>query len=104
MTFYELALKHLTDGGLSKNDAKTVVELYIADDKQEPMKGRWNESITGYPEMMQNLLKNTLNHFTTNWIKEHQPGAWYLPVFSGVMPDGTPVEEAMAKEGDKKND
>lgn len=83
MTFAEYVLKHLITCGMSDKDAETVLKVFIEHPAQTPIIGRWNDKITDYPSVMQNMLIIGLNRITSEWIAKHQPEAWYRGMFNG---------------------
>lgn len=81
MTFKEKALEMLTANGMFDDEAAEVFERIVADGANAAMQGRWNDDVSGYPEMMVNVLWLTVKTNAAEWIAEHRPLAWYRPLF-----------------------
>ncbi len=83
-TFREFCKNFLIAGMMSEQDANSVMELFVQDEGQKSMLGKWDDPITGYPRPIQNVCTWSLKRFTTKWIEENCPQAFYKPMFDGT--------------------
>lgn len=81
MTLYEKGIELLTAKGMFPNDAAKVMTLVKADAANEPMASRWNDDIEGYPAALIKMLWVSVRRTAAAYIAEHQPLAWYRPLF-----------------------
>lgn len=81
MTFRQWATKFCSDRGMFDDDAKAVVDLLIADPTSEPMQGRWDEDVSGYPPQMIAVTAVALKSVALKYIEEKTPMAWYKAMF-----------------------
>jgi hypothetical protein len=63
------------------DDAKSVVDLLISDPSSEPMQGRWDSDVSGYPPQMIGVIAASLKRVATRYIEEKTPMAWYKAMF-----------------------
>jgi len=81
LTFREWAKAYLTERGFFDRDADSVVEQWIANEVNEPMTGRWNHKVSGYPSMILAIFTLSLNRTAIRWIEANKPLAWFKPMF-----------------------
>ncbi len=86
-TFETYCKKYLTGNGMFDDDAETVFNLFMHDETQTTMVGRWNDDMETYPPMMQNVCIVALNHFTVKWIETNLPFAWFKGMFEKFEKD-----------------
>ena len=81
MTWQQFAEKYLSDNGMFEDGAKAVVALAIEHKLFAAMKGRWNDNISGYPEVMKTAFLLSLRAVAVEWIESNKPAAWYKACF-----------------------
>ncbi len=81
MTFKEFVLKYLTDNGMFPDQAEAVFENLKNDSASEPMQGRWNDNVEGYPSIIKIGILLPLNKLALEWIDKNKPKAWFRPMF-----------------------
>lgn len=82
MTFESKAIEYLYQNGMFEDQAKAVVEIAKAAPENEPMKGRWQDDIEGYPPTMLQVLALSLDSAAVEWIDANLPHAWFRPMFA----------------------
>jgi len=80
-TFAEKAKEMLTGSGMSEENANEVLAEIKVHKANEPMKDRWNEDVSGYPEGMVNILWSVVKMCALEFIDKNQPEAWYRDCF-----------------------
>lgn len=91
LTFKEWAVKYCFDRGMFEKVAAAVIEQLMQDESSDSMANRWNDTIDGYPPQMLGVLTVAINRIAVKYIEKNCPMAWYKSMFTGVMPDGSPV-------------
>jgi hypothetical protein len=82
MNVKQTLLKHLTDRGMSDNQAEEVLKEYL-----ESVAKDTNYQITlssdsgAYPQAVYNAFFSGLNHQAVQWIEKNIPLAWFKPMF-----------------------
>jgi len=82
MTFKDWCVEFLDSRGMFSSEAAEVVALLMAAPVMAPMQGRWDEDVAGYPPAMIVTISVPLNAIALKYIDEHQPQAWYRPLFA----------------------
>jgi hypothetical protein len=77
-TLTELLVAH----GLFAAQAKAVMTALKSSPAQEPMKGRWEDLATGYPEAMMTVLWLGVRREAVKWIDKNAPQHWARPIFA----------------------
>lgn len=80
MTIEGFLAKHLTENGLSDDQAGRVLDRYKEEHK-DSMGDRWRDSIDGYPVAMRSALILGVNRQAVLWIDENFPKHWARPMF-----------------------
>lgn len=80
MTFKQWMESYCVGMGMFREQAEPVVQK-ITSAPDNPMAGRWNESIHEYPATIRALLVLQINQAATAWIEENLPNAWFKPLF-----------------------
>lgn len=83
MTIREWAEDYCFQRGMFPDQAKAVVEKAMEHKANEAMKGRWNDSIDGYPKPLLVALTLSINDAAVAYIEEKCPKAWFKPMFDG---------------------
>jgi hypothetical protein len=71
----------LEENGMFPDQAKTVMDGFIQDPASEAMVNRWDDDMSGYPDMMFNILWVSLKDYAYKWLDENLPNAWFKPMF-----------------------
>lgn len=77
MTWEQFAEQHLIENGMFESQAKAVVERAMENKDLQPLQGRWNDAIDGYPRPTQVLFVRTLRRIAVEWIEENCPNMWF---------------------------
>ena len=80
-TFRQFAIEYMTSNGMFEQHAKEVFGEIQNDPANDPMIGRWNDSVSEYPDIMQNVLAASVKRCAKEWIEKNMPMAWYRPMF-----------------------
>ena len=80
MTFIEKMKALMVEHGMWEKDAQTVMDIVTAK-TDDPMHGRWNDQIDGYPPRMIPVVWLGVKYAAYQWMEANQPMAWYTPVF-----------------------
>lgn len=86
MTIRQWSEKYCTDRGMWDDDARTVIDTMIADDKSGAMDKRWDDVIDAYPSQLLGVLAIRIDQYAIGWIDANQPEAWYRPIFAVGVP------------------
>ena len=86
MTFREWAIDYLTQRGLWPAEAQEVSQ--VATGRDDGMRGRWDDTIDGYPAQMLAVIALGLNHEALKWIDAYAPKHFARPMFT---PDFAPA-------------
>ena len=82
MTFYEAIKEKLIQNGLADNEADEVLKLAETDKVLiKTFKGRWCDSVDGYPPTIINLVWIAIKKVALEWIGVNCPQAWFKPMF-----------------------
>ena len=81
MTFSEKIKSMLTQCGMFDDMAEKVLEMVKADPANEVMKNRWNDRVSDYPQVMENIMWLAAKKSALEYIEENCPNAWFKPVF-----------------------
>ena len=91
-TIEEFIENKLMENGLSPEDAILVMELIKNHEMNQAMIGRWQESVSAYPEGIIHLAWVSAKDVTLEWIKLTCPEAWFRPMFDSEMAKKVMVE------------
>jgi hypothetical protein len=72
----------LVDNGLFPDDADRVISAMKADEANEAMANRWNDSPEGYPPQIMAIAWLSARHHALSWIDANLPLAWYRSLFT----------------------
>lgn len=82
MTIRELFEKRLYEHGLFEDQARAIINQHILNEGPDsPLTGRWESDSTGYPDVLYNVLWMSIKHTAHDWLREHKPQHWALPIF-----------------------
>lgn len=82
MNVKQTLLKHLTDRGMSDNQAEEVLKEYLESvDKDTNYQITLSSDSGAYPNEVYNALYSGLNHQAVQWIEKNIPLAWFKPMF-----------------------
>lgn len=81
MTFSELVTSYLEKNGMFPNQSNAVLAKVQASEAGQTMKGRWNDDVSGYPDIMQGLVLLSANDCAVEYIDAEIPKAWFRPMF-----------------------
>lgn len=82
MTFREKIKSLLEENGLFEDQAGQIVDQLILDKASEPMSGRWDEDISGYPPQMLAAVWASAKAQAVAWIDKNLPRHWARPLFA----------------------
>lgn len=83
MNWKDWTIAQLVSLGMFQDDAEAVFALIEADESNAAMKGRWSDKVDDYGPSMQAACLIAAKATALKWIEEHQPDAWYKPMFGG---------------------
>ena len=81
MTFEDKIKEMLVEHGMFENDAAAIVETMKADEVNEPMAHRWNDSVEDYPQSVLIILWASARATALEYIDANCPKAWFRPMF-----------------------
>jgi len=90
-SIYNTLRTKLYDNGLFENQADAVLENLMKSEAQEPMKGRWNDSVEGYPKVLLVMGWIAAQDEAVKWIDANLPQHWARPMFTRE-PDEAPAK------------
>jgi len=76
---------YLYQHGLFEEQAKSVLDAYKTSLGGESMKGRWNDTIDGYPNILLATIRLGVNHQAVQWIDANCPQHWARLIFTGEL-------------------
>jgi len=88
MNFEDKMKDLLIQNGMFGSQADEVIAEAKVANCCESMMGRWGDDVSGYPEMMVNVLWLSVKTVALKWLEENAPEAWFKPMF---MDDQTPA-------------
>ena len=98
-TFYlELAKEHLHSCGMFEESIVEVVKLIPEAEVMKPMVDRLGERTSNYPPPISKLFILSLNTIALKYVDEHQPQAWYRPMFLPATEQKEFMDEAKSKQ------
>ncbi len=80
MTFAEKMKVLMEENGMWPEDTPKVMAIVEAD-QTNPMSGRWNDSIEGYPPGLITAVWLSVKREALKWIEANCPQAFYKPLF-----------------------
>jgi hypothetical protein len=80
-TFKKEIIKFCEERGMFSEQAEHVFERVVSSDINASMSHRWNDSVSGYPPVMLNLVLSQTKREALAWIDENAPLAWFRPMF-----------------------
>lgn len=83
MTTKEKLIQILIDNGLFESQAEEVMEIAIPELNSliENYSITWNRPSEEYPDVIYNILFNSMKPTVLKWIEENKPQAWFKPMF-----------------------
>jgi len=81
ITVEEKLKKDLFDRGMFESWCDVIMETVKAYDYNEPMQGRWQDDIDGYPPQLVIWLWLSVKQAALEYIDTNCPGAWFRPMF-----------------------
>jgi len=91
VTFDQLVLSDLESNGMFADQAAAVLAQMKADPSNEPMEGRWQEDVAGYPPAMAKMSIFVARRAALAWIEENEPRAWFKPMFQTESEQGEDI-------------
>lgn len=94
MTFRQYFINKLVNEYMMfEEHAAAAMDQAQAAQVNAPMKERWNDDVSGYPPFMITVTWMGVKLEVTEWVKTNLPEAFYLPMLTGVMPDGSSLDD-----------
>lgn len=97
-TFKQFAEQFLTDNGMFDNQVADVMKRLMESEAADPMRGRWDQAMSGYPAIMKNVLVLNVKAEALKYIDENCPEAWFRPCFLPADQQKAFMEETSAKQ------
>lgn len=83
MTIEEKLKSMLVENGMFDEWADAVIARLKEDVVGATMRGRWGDSVEGYPVQLLTGLWLSTKRIALEWLNENHPQAWFKPVFEG---------------------
>ena len=82
-TFEQWTVEYMVSRGVFDDVAATILETIKNDEIYKDMAGRWQDDISGYPEVMLSVMAMAINRLVLEWCEKNAPLAWFKPLFGG---------------------
>lgn len=83
MTIEEKLKAMLVENGMFEEWADTVIARFKEDEVGAIMRGRWGDSVEGYPVQLLAGLWLSTKRIALEWLNENNPLAWFKHRFEG---------------------
>jgi len=83
MTFEQSIETHLVSRGLFPTQARAIIDEIknSTDEHAKRVAEMFTQYVTGYPEIMMNIIMISVNSLALEWLNKNKPQHWARPMF-----------------------